>query len=408
MPLRKDNIIIYNDFDYVEGGASKVAIDQANILASRNHKVTFIYSDSRHKVDENQLFHEDIEKICLNVKFRENKLLRMFYIFFNLKLISKLKLILKKFDPKNTFIIINNYNKIFGFSIFFPIMQYRSLMIMHSYQFVCPSGFFFNERTNKSCKLIPNSFSCIKSQCQKNPIIKYAFHLRNLIERILVKRSKNLYLAATSETSSITNQLAPSNNQQFILNNYLPQKFYSRVRVEFNDYYLFYGRPGPEKGLDLVLKAFNRKPFKLAIAGADPDFIYSQINSNHKKFIKVFGWINSDYSYDIFKSCKAMFFLSIMTETFGITAYEAARAGLPIIKLDHFNEKPFKVGITCYQVKDSVSDLQEIINSIDKNTLHNKNISINLHKEFNKNFNITENNYYMRLTQILDELPNDE
>ena len=53
------NIVIINDFDYVQGGASKVAIETANIL-SDEYNVIFFSGDTKN--DES--LNKNIKRIC--------------------------------------------------------------------------------------------------------------------------------------------------------------------------------------------------------------------------------------------------------------------------------------------------------------------------------------------------------
>ena len=39
--MQVKNVVIVNDFNYIQGGASKVAIDTANLLVEKNIKVYF-------------------------------------------------------------------------------------------------------------------------------------------------------------------------------------------------------------------------------------------------------------------------------------------------------------------------------------------------------------------------------
>ena len=45
------NVIIINDFNYIQGGASKVAIDTAKIL--KNNGINVIFFSAVNKIEEN-------------------------------------------------------------------------------------------------------------------------------------------------------------------------------------------------------------------------------------------------------------------------------------------------------------------------------------------------------------------
>ena len=59
MKTKIKNILIINDFDYTQGGASKVAIDTANLLCN-DYNVYFFSGDS----SENSNLSKKVIKIC--------------------------------------------------------------------------------------------------------------------------------------------------------------------------------------------------------------------------------------------------------------------------------------------------------------------------------------------------------
>ena len=58
------NIIIINDFDYIQGGASKVAIDTANILKENNPELNIYFFSGAH--NKETILRKNIVKICTN------------------------------------------------------------------------------------------------------------------------------------------------------------------------------------------------------------------------------------------------------------------------------------------------------------------------------------------------------
>ena len=55
-------ILIINDFNYTQGGASKVAIDSANIFSEKGYNVIFFSAVDK----EGDFLNKNIQKICTN------------------------------------------------------------------------------------------------------------------------------------------------------------------------------------------------------------------------------------------------------------------------------------------------------------------------------------------------------
>ena len=80
------NIVIINDFDYIQGGASKVAIDTANLISENYNNINVYFFSGNHK-DTNDL-NDNIIKICTNQNEslkEKNKLIGFFNGLYNFK-----------------------------------------------------------------------------------------------------------------------------------------------------------------------------------------------------------------------------------------------------------------------------------------------------------------------------------
>ena len=58
------NIVIVNDFDYTQGGASKVAIDTANMLVEHCDDVNIYFFSGVH--NDSSSLHKSVKKLCTN------------------------------------------------------------------------------------------------------------------------------------------------------------------------------------------------------------------------------------------------------------------------------------------------------------------------------------------------------
>ena len=88
------NIIIINDFDYIQGGASKVAIQTANLLCE-DYNIIFFSGDSK----ETNVLDSRVKNICTNqgeALKDKNKLRGAINGIYNFRAKKELEKILKK------------------------------------------------------------------------------------------------------------------------------------------------------------------------------------------------------------------------------------------------------------------------------------------------------------------------
>ena len=144
--LPKDiTIVIVNDFDYVQGGASKVALDTAKILHENGYKVIF-FSGSH---QDNEYTNIGFKNISLNISEclkDKNKIRGSLRGIYNLKARKEFKRLLSNLDPNKTIIHIHGWTKTLSSSIFNVAfkMRFKVVLTLHDYFSACPNGGFFN------------------------------------------------------------------------------------------------------------------------------------------------------------------------------------------------------------------------------------------------------------------------
>lgn len=111
---------------------------------------------------------------------------------------------------------------------------------------------------------------------------------------------------------------------------YVPMKSFKGVVGKHNGYYLYFGRLVLDKGLEMIIEAFNDNKKKLLIVGRgekkDEKYLKKIANNN----INFCGFIEDKKMSDIFSSAKALIFAA-KNEDFGMVMVEAMSAGVPVI-----------------------------------------------------------------------------
>ena len=130
------NVVIINDFNYVQGGASKVAIDTANLLVEQFLDLN-VYFFSAVMSDKYQL-DKKVINICLNQNeaIKDKKKIRGFINgIYNFKARKELKKLLVTLNKNNTVIHIHGWTKALSSSIFDIAfkLKFKVVLTLHDY-----------------------------------------------------------------------------------------------------------------------------------------------------------------------------------------------------------------------------------------------------------------------------------
>ena len=184
------NIVIVNDFDYIEGGATKIAIETANLLSHNRKNKVFFFSGT------------DTDGISLDSKVikvstgeleaikRKNKLFALLSNIYNINSRKKLSELLKTLDKKNTIIHYHTWTKILSSSVFDVAfkMGFHTVLTAHECFSVCPNGVFYNFMDNKVCDKKALSLNCFLCNCDsRNYLYKILRFLRSFVQQKIIK-----------------------------------------------------------------------------------------------------------------------------------------------------------------------------------------------------------------------------
>lgn len=325
------NVVIVNDFDYVQGGATKVAIETAELLKKRGIN-TYFFSAVH---SENVAY--DFNLISTNQKemVKDKNIVRgAINNLYNLSAKKNLKSLLDTLDPKRTIVHVHGWTKALSSSIFNVLDQkgFPYVLTAHDYFTICPNGGMFNYVTNTICNLKPMSKECMKCNCDsRNMAFKKFRIIRHYIQNNYVKFSNNLdHLITISDLSEsvLTNEIKPKHIYR-VYNPTSIEKKEDRISAEKNDYFIYVGRITKEKGVIELLKLLSKTGRQLKIVG-DGEF-KKTLEEQYKNFtnIEFLGWKQQDDVYNYMRSARALIFPSLWYEGAPLTIFEALSMGLP-------------------------------------------------------------------------------
>ena len=159
------NIIIINDFNYVQGGASKIAIDTARILNDTDLNIYFV--SAVNKEEENIKGIKYVSSNQNEALKEKNKFKGLVNGIYNFKAKKELKKLLRQLNNKETIIHVHGWTKALSSSVFDIAfkMNFRIVLTLHDYFTACPNGGYFNYKKNEICYYKPLSWKCIKCNC---------------------------------------------------------------------------------------------------------------------------------------------------------------------------------------------------------------------------------------------------
>lgn len=333
--MKLKNIIIINDFDYIQGGASKVAIQTANILVENNSNIKVYYFSGNH--NDSNLLNDSIIKICTyqNESLRDNNKLRgTFNGLYNFKAKNKLKELLLTLNKNETVINVHGWTKVLSSSVFDIAfkMGFKVVLTLHDYFTACPNGGFFNYKKNVICKYKQGTRSCVSCNCDsRNYAIKIYRILRQFIQKNVVGLNRKLkYCIGISDFSIdiLKNELPNATIRKI----YNPIDFENvrNVHPENNEYYVYVGRLSQEKGVITLCEQL--KEYKnILIIGDGP--LKPKLENKYQN-ISFVGWKNKGEINNYFKNTRILILPSLWYEGAPLVPLEAMNYGIPCVISD--------------------------------------------------------------------------
>lgn len=326
------NVVIINDFNYVQGGASKVAIDTARLLKDEVKNVYFFSAVSKKDEEISGIKYVSTNQ---NEALKEKNRIKGFINgIYNFKAKSELKKLLKTLDKEYTVIHVHGWTKALSSSIFDIAfkMNFKVVLTLHDYFTACPNGGYFDYKKNQICERKPLSWQCIKCNCDsRNYIFKIYRLIRQFVQNKIVKLPQKIKYAIGISNLNIE-VLNPTLNPNIKLEKiYNPIDFdenEGKVDYTKNDYYLYVGRLSKEKGVDIFCKAITDLNLK-GIAVGDG----SEKERLEKKYpnIEFTGWKDSKEVKEYMKKARCLIFPSLWYEGAPLTPLEAMSLGIPVL-----------------------------------------------------------------------------
>ncbi len=317
------NVITINDFNYSQGGASKVAIDTANMIAEQGLNSIFISAVSdncRSTLDSGVIQYEFNGQEFLRFS---NKISGMINGLKCKKFSKYVENVLENFDSNETVIHVHGWTKACS-SDFFKVLKkkgYKTFLTLHEYFSFCCTGAYFNYKKNVACTKKGCGVGCLLCNCDSR---NYIFKLYRYIRELYYKKDidfKFVHAIFISEFEKNIIEKQFKCSKSTIIKNPISKLVISKKSKEYD--FLYIGRTSKEKGIELFVELASRlKDKKFLIVG--------NYNSNLKNLNST-GWISEREVDDYLLKSKVLVFPSLWPETFGLNIVKALDAGIPCL-----------------------------------------------------------------------------
>lgn len=253
-------ILLVNKFHYYKGGSETYYFALDELL--RKHGHTVIHFAMK---DEKNLGSETSEYFVSNVDLNSaggivNKIKTVKNMFYSREAHKKMKALLEKERPD--IVHLGLVHKHLTYSILEAIKEYNIPVVqsVHDMIFVCPCYTMLTGGQNCEKCVGGSTFGCIKKKCVKGSTAK---SLLAVLENWYIERKKyynqiDLFITECNFYKEILERSQFTKSRIVNIPNFLPPSKRIELIKEKGDYFLFFGRFSPEKGIMTLLSAYEK------------------------------------------------------------------------------------------------------------------------------------------------------
>ena len=279
------------------------------------------------------------------------------------------------------------------------------VLTLHNYRLICSGALLM--RDSRPCELCVNKIfpmAGVLYGCHQDSKIKTAQLTLTTGIHKLFKTWNNkvaVYVASTefARQKFINSSLRLRPEQIVVKSNSIEDVGPSDFDVR-EDYFLFIGRLSKEKGVDVLLKAFEGKKNIIEIIGDGPLKGLVERTSSVSPNIKYLGYIDRQSMISKLKKCRALIVPSVCYESLPTTILEAFSTGTPVIISDIGNLNEIvtdKYNGVHFKTNDP-ADLYKVVESFRANAALQQHLYANARKTYLEKYTPSIN--YQRLISI--------
>ena len=328
------SVVIVSDFGSINGGASRIAIQNAIGLAKRGIPVRFFYAVE--PLSPDLMSHPLIEVVHIRAEEvwqTPNKLAAAANGVWNRSVRGEFRRRIADLDPGRAIIHVHQWTKAFSPSVIAAARDagFRVVVTLHDYFMVCPNGIYYDFATHQPCEQKPMSAACMVRNCDRLGGLYKAVRVTRQfgVKRAIAGAGGTVHLVHVSDFShDTTASIMPGALQQHVVPNPVDVTRSSRAPAERNEPFLFVGRLTSEKGILAFAKAVLETGVPAVVVGDGP--LREEVQRLCPR-IAMTGWVDCETVNRMMRSARALVFPSRWHETGSLVGIEAVANGLPVI-----------------------------------------------------------------------------
>ena len=212
------------------------------------------------------------------------------------------------------------------------------IMTLHNYRLLCPGALFLRDsKVCTKCKNISIPYYGVKHKCFQDSYAKSAllasFIGYNKINNTWANTINKFIVLTPFIKKLIVDSSLKINPENIIVKPNSTDDLLDNVKKNRENKYLFIGRLSEEKGVNILVEAFNKIPnIQLDIVG-DGDLLENLKNKANRNIV-FHGSQNKTFIRKMLNQTKALIFPSIWYEGLPNTLIEAFSTGTPVLASD--------------------------------------------------------------------------
>lgn len=325
------NIIVLNDSCEVDGGAARIAIEDARQMASRGHRVIFFAACGKPPENSGGIeWHSLGQRTILD---EPNRWLAIGRGLWNAAAARALKPLLRVLPPESTVVHLHSWSKALSGSVVATTRAqgHRIVCTLHDYFAICPNGGLYDYPTRQVCHRPPMSLKCVSRNCDSRSRVHKMWRvLRQWIWRHVagIPQHFDCMIAVSGFAAARFADRFVGNVPVQIIDNLPVISRPLQPPVAERSGIIYAGRIAAEKGVDLYLEACRVAGIPAEVWGDGP--LLPQLRSAWPN-ARFLGWQQSAVLQARMQQVLVLVVPSLWYETYGMVAAEAAAAGVAVI-----------------------------------------------------------------------------
>lgn len=351
--IKKKKILIVHNYYQIPGGEDTVVANEEQLLKEYGHEV-FFYSRKNSE---------------LKTMSKLQKIMLPFTSIFNIRTYIDIKQIIRR---KNIEIVhVHNTLALISPSVYYAAKACKVPVIqtIHNFRLLCPGATFFREgHICEEC--ITKGLKCaIKHNCYRESKIQTIVCVINMkLHRMMgIYRDFNYICLTEFNKSKLLSLKQVNQDKVFVKPNFVNSIGEFIPGTQRVNQFVFVGRLDKLKGIDILLKAWNRMGKaapKLIVCGTGPmEKWCKQFITKTRSNVELRGYIPNKEARKLIAHSKALILPTQWYEGFPISIVEAYSVGTPVICTAIGNASSVvEEGITGWKFKDMAGLISAIEN----------------------------------------------